>query len=56
MKNKCYKKIVLYFPFFLLSYSVLAEEKEEKKWYDTVNYSGYVDVYYKYATNNKQGN
>jgi hypothetical protein len=27
----------------------------EKKWYDKVNMSGYVDVYYNWTTNNKQG-
>lgn len=27
----------------------------EKKWYETVNFSGYVDVYYKYTSNNRQG-
>ena len=27
----------------------------EAKWYDKVNFSGYVDVYYKYTANNRQG-
>ncbi|MEM7180852.1 MAG: outer membrane beta-barrel protein [Spirochaetota bacterium] len=27
----------------------------EKKWYDKVEFSGFVDVYYQYNTNNKQG-
>ena len=27
----------------------------EKKWYDKVNFSGYVDVYYNWTTNNRQG-
>ena len=27
----------------------------EAKWYDKVNFSGYVDVYYNWSSNNKQG-
>ncbi|MCE9501410.1 MAG: porin, partial [Leptospira sp.] len=37
---------------------VAAPEKAkepEKKWYDKVNFSGYVDVYYNYTWNNRQG-
>ncbi|MCB1142950.1 MAG: porin [Leptospiraceae bacterium] len=47
---------------FFFSVTLLAQETEktseapvEKKWYDLVNVSGYVDVYYNYTTNNKQG-
>ena len=31
------------------------EKTPENKWYDTVNMSGYVDVYYNYTMNNRQG-
>ncbi len=31
------------------------EKTPENKWYDTVNISGYVDVYYNYTMNNRQG-
>ncbi len=57
MENRKFRKLALYLPFFICIVPLFSEEKkEEKKWYDTVNFSGYVDVYYKYATNNRQGN
>jgi hypothetical protein len=31
------------------------DKTPENKWYDTVNLSGYVDVYYNYTMNNRQG-
>ncbi|MCE9498931.1 MAG: porin [Leptospira sp.] len=31
------------------------KESESQKWYNTINVSGYVDVYYNYTLNNKQG-
>lgn len=31
-------------------------KESEKPWYDKINYSGYVDVYYNYTSNNRQGN
>ncbi|AOP33881.1 hypothetical protein A0128_08520 [Leptospira tipperaryensis] len=33
-----------------------AAEPEDKKWYDQVEFSGFVDVYYMYNLNPKQGN
>ncbi|WP_411823680.1 outer membrane beta-barrel protein [Leptospira sp. 'Mane'] len=37
--------------------SIFSQDKKEKEksWYDLVNFSGYVDVYYNYTTNNRQG-
>ncbi|TGM05409.1 outer membrane beta-barrel protein [Leptospira jelokensis] len=37
--------------------SLFAEDKKvkDKSWYELVNFSGYVDVYYNYTTNNRQG-
>lgn len=37
--------------------SLFAQDKKEKdkSWYELVNFSGYVDVYYNYTTNNRQG-
>ncbi|MCZ8156020.1 MAG: outer membrane beta-barrel protein [Leptospira sp.] len=32
-----------------------AKTGKDKSWYDLVNFSGYVDVYYNYTTNNRQG-
>jgi hypothetical protein len=56
------KKIILLLTLFF-SVNLFAQEKEktesnvpsEKKWYEFVDVSGYVDVYYNYTTNNKQG-
>ncbi|MCB1192226.1 MAG: porin [Leptospiraceae bacterium] len=44
--------------FMVSTLGVFAEEAAapaEKKWYDKVEVSGFVDVYYQYITNNKQG-
>ncbi|TGM57231.1 outer membrane beta-barrel protein [Leptospira vanthielii] len=37
--------------------SLFAQDKKEKdkSWYELVNFSGYVDVYYNYTSNNRQG-
>ncbi|GBF51789.1 outer membrane protein [Leptospira ryugenii] len=32
-----------------------AKPTKDKAWYDLVNFSGYVDVYYNYTSNNRQG-
>lgn len=54
-----YKKrlIILQMIFFLtLSLNVYAQEKkEEPKWYEKIDVSGFVDVYYNYTLNNRQG-
>ena len=42
----------------LLGADLFAQDKskeKEKAWYDKVDVSGYVDIYYNYTTNNRQG-
>ncbi|MDX1960529.1 MAG: outer membrane beta-barrel protein [Leptospiraceae bacterium] len=39
----------------LLAQGSDAPKTPETKWYDKVNFSGYVDVYYNYTLNNRQG-
>ncbi len=39
----------------LASTSLLAQDTKEKSWYDKINVSGYVDVYYMYTMNNVEG-
>ncbi|TGM31779.1 porin [Leptospira biflexa] len=52
MRNK-YTLLVATITLFLTS-QIFSEEKE-KSWYDKVEFSGFVDVYYQYTQNNKQG-
>jgi hypothetical protein len=55
MKNKIVSLASLVLATFAFS-SVSAQEKTaEKGWYDKVNFSGFVDVYYMYNRNNKEG-
>ncbi|MCU0823459.1 MAG: porin [Leptospira sp.] len=37
------------------STQVFSQATKEKSWYDKVEFSGFVDVYYQYTQNNKQG-
>lgn len=57
-------KLFFIFAFLISTTGILAQEATtsitsappaEKKWYDKVEVSGFVDVYYQYITNNKQG-
>ncbi|MCB1159938.1 MAG: porin [Leptospiraceae bacterium] len=46
---------ILLSAFFTTAVIAEEEKKAEKKWYDQVEFSGFVDVYYQYVANNKQG-
>jgi hypothetical protein len=58
MRNK-YTLLVTAVTILLSQGSVFAQatdkKEKDKSWYDLVNFSGYVDVYYNYTTNNRQG-
>jgi len=60
MRNK-YTLLVAAVTILLSQGSVFAQAtpavkaEKDKSWYDLVNFSGYVDVYYNYTTNNRQG-
>jgi hypothetical protein len=59
MRNK-YTLLVTAVTILLSQGSVFAQaaapkKDKDKSWYDLVNFSGYVDVYYNYTTNNRQG-
>lgn len=60
MKIKKIFLCLIIFSAFGISAQTVAPKGEdpkpaEAKWYDKVNFSGYVDVYYKYTSNNRQG-
>lgn len=48
------RKLFLYL-FLVLSFDAIAQDRKEKSWYDNVNFSGFVDVYFNYLSNNRQG-
>ncbi|MCZ8344273.1 MAG: outer membrane beta-barrel protein [Leptospira sp.] len=56
MRNK-YTLLATFVATLFSQTSLFAQEKKEKdkSWYELVNFSGYVDVYYNYTTNNRQG-
>ncbi len=52
------KKTLIYLLliFSIISINLIAQEKEtETKWYNKIEFSGFVDVYYNYTFNNRQG-
>jgi len=59
MRNKIRNLLILLFLVLLGTPTILAQDKTEatlkKPWYESVEFSGFVDVYYMYNFNNKEG-